>query len=128
MGFNGPRQDDSLYVFADSDKILCRILMRYAFYVLVDYRPFIEFRRGVVCCCSDHLYSAFVSPLIWARSLECRQKGMMDVDNFSFELLHKRFGENLHVTSQHHEIYMILLEKLVKFTLLLLFCLFGDRQ
>ena len=81
------------------------------FHILFNDGPFIQIRRGVVCCGADHLHAPFPCPDIGVATLKRREKRMVDIDDFFRELLNEIIRKDLHVACEDHQVNIVLLKQ-----------------
>ena len=89
--------------------------------------PFVQLGGHVVRGRTDHLHPAVEGAVIGLRALEGREEGVVDVDRPTGVLVHELRREDLHVTSQHHEIDVLSPQKLPQLGFLLRLRLGSDR-
>ena len=78
---NRPGEYNLFEVAAFADQIFHRVSMGHSHYVLLDDWPVVENLSDVVTGRADQLHSAFERLMIGAGADECREKGMMDIDD-----------------------------------------------
>src|ERR1700694_4830157 len=122
------RQHAPLDVAALADQIVGRIAMADTLDVLIDDRALIEVAGDVMGGSANQLDAALMRLMIRPRTLETRQKRVMDVDAAPRKLRRHLVRKDLHVMRQHHQVGFCPPDQVPYRSLLLALGLLGDRQ
>lgn len=104
-------EDNLLEILALIDERLWRILVGNADDILLDDRTSIEVFGNIMACRANDLDSPLESLMIWLGSHECRQEGMMDVDDIVRIFGNHLWRDDLHILGEHNEIHAKFIEK-----------------
>ena len=95
---------------------------------LLDDRSLVEVRGDEVRGRADELDATLVGLVVGARALEARQERVVDVDDPARQGTTKIVGQHLHVSGQHHDVDVVLLDQFEEHALLRSLGLWRHRE
>jgi len=115
VGADGAGEDYFFEVAAFADEIFDGVAVGDADYVLLDDGAIVEDFGDVVAGGADELDAALEGLMVWTRSDEGRQEGVVDVDDALRIAIDEIVGQNLHVAGEHHEVGLVLGDQTLDF-------------